>query len=113
MQLYNLSRFFMALVTISVLGSCKKYLDVKQRSSIASPVTLKDFQALFDHTPTHNTSEPGLSEVSADNYYLTSIDFNTLVEQDQKIHTWQLANVFTDASLEWLQVYRIIFRCNI
>lgn len=59
------------------MASCKKYLDEKPLKSVVIPTTLQDVQSLLDY-PTLTSNGPALIELVADNYYITTSDWQSL-----------------------------------
>lgn len=66
------------------LVACKKFLDEKNNSAIAVPITISDAQALLDDSYIMNLRVPGLGESEADNYRFS--DFILSVINDGNIN---------------------------
>jgi hypothetical protein len=94
------------------LAGCTKYLDTKPNQSLAIPSSIKDVQALLDAYFKLNNTDPGSSEVSADNYYLTTADWQALTEPYRRMYTWEKDYVFSGYPNDWSNVYANIFTCN-
>lgn len=92
--------------------SCTKYLDKKPDKALAVPSTLQDFQLLLDHYIEINTnSYPALSEVLADNYYMTTTSWNGLLEDYlRNLYIWKEDN---QTGNNWLTAYKQILTFNI
>lgn len=97
--------FIMLLFT-----GCKKFLDEKQDNKFTIPQTLADLQMLLDNYTAMNTGYPYQTEVAADNFYLTSTDFNALSDNTQKnFHTWQKEDL---RLADWAQMYKLVLNAN-
>jgi hypothetical protein len=69
--------------------SCNKYLDAKPDQTIATPSTIEDLEGILNNYNFINARYPSASEVSADNFYLTTEDWNTLIDPQRNFYTWQ------------------------
>lgn len=104
---------FISLIFLIITSAgCKKYLDEKANASFIVPATLRDLQALLDFYQFMNNRDPGSGEVSADNYYLTTTDWNAQSEVDRRKYTWEKDYLFADGSNEWLTAYSSIYTPN-
>jgi tetratricopeptide (TPR) repeat protein len=102
------------LVLITTLGilntSCKKFLDAKSDSALTVPSTLDDAQALLDRNSVMNTASPFIGEGSADDYYLTDVDFSALTSDNHKAnYTWADELFFNTYPNDWSNVYSAIY----
>jgi tetratricopeptide (TPR) repeat protein len=101
-------------LTISfLLSACTKFLDTKPSQALAVPTSLTDLQALLDTYYKLNNTDPGASEISADNYYLSDADWSALSEQERRLHTWQPDRVFPNYQNDWSRVYSTVYTTNI
>lgn len=92
------------------LTGCKKFLDEKQDNKFTIPQTLADLQMLLDNYTAMNTGYPYQTEVAADNFYLTTTEFNALSDNTQKnFHTWQKENL---RLADWAQMYKLVLNAN-
>lgn len=108
-------KYMITLATVWLLiiqTACKKFLNEKPRQSLAIAVSLQDFQALLDHHPTMLNVDPGAAEISADDYYLNTADYNTLAENFRRMYVWQPDQLFAPNSNDWFNVFRPVYRCN-
>lgn len=80
---------FLLFPVILSLGGCKKFLEAKPDQSIATPSSISDLQGILNNYAFMNARYPSASEVSADDYYLTTADFNTLSDAQRAYYTWQ------------------------
>lgn len=93
--------------------SCEKYLEEPSDRSFAVISKLNDLQALLDHNSM--AIAPKAGEASADNYYLTDTDWESLsIEQDQQTYIWASENVFQagESTNDWSNLYRAVFVAN-
>lgn len=110
MKKYNI---ILAACICLLQTACKKFLDEKPRQSLATPASLTDLQSLLDHHPTMLNVDPGAAEISADDYYLTTADYNALAENFRRMHTWQPDFVFAANSNDWFNIFRPVHRANL
>ncbi|NCU05491.1 MAG: hypothetical protein GXC73_16085 [Chitinophagaceae bacterium] len=99
------------LALLSFLA-CKKYLDQKPVSGVDTPDTLPELQGLLDRYNRLNINDPGADEISADDYYLTTADWQAQNEQHRRMHVWEKDNLFPIPSLEWSTPYSSIYYAN-
>lgn len=67
------------LIGVLLYGtSCSEFLDVKPDQKISTITTSDDLLALMSNSSIMNTGYSGLSEIAADNYYLTAADWESL-----------------------------------
>ena len=72
-----------------LLLNCSRFLEEKSDSSLATPETLADNQALLDRYGALGSNSTS-GEISADDIYVTDADFNTMPYEAQKrLYTWQ------------------------
>ena len=105
-----MNQIIIIIITGFALASCKKFLDAKPDRSVAVPSTLQDIQALLDNESNLNTRNPGLSEIAADNYYLSYLDWLAVsTENDGKNYIWAV-----DAELpnNWSGPYKSLLYAN-
>lgn len=69
--------------------SCTKYLDAKPDQTIATPSTIEDLEGILNNYNFINARYPSASEVSADNFYLTTEDWSTMIDPQRNFYTWQ------------------------
>jgi hypothetical protein len=104
-------KILMALLSVTVFLSCKKYLDASPNASLAIPSTLKDLQALMDNYDGMNAQFPAGEEILADNYYLTNDDWAAIYQEDQRnYYIWQPDD---NINQDWQTPYNNIYTCNI
>ena len=108
-----LSAFIVSAIASLSLLSCSKYLDEKPDQKLAVPSTLKDFQAILDYYSRVNQFSPGAGEASADNYYLTTTDYNAMTtDLERRLYTWQNDFVLKTFPNDWAYSWDNVFRSN-
>jgi len=98
----------------SLLISCDSdFLDKKPRKSLVVPETIADYQALLDNVAVMN-STPGLVEVSADDFVISTEGWNTLNETERNTYLWEkdLYGILTVIS-DWNTPYQQVFYSNV
>lgn len=81
---------YCAATTILTGQSCKKYLDAKPNQTLATPATIDDLEGIINNYNFINARYPSAGEVAADNYYLSTADFNSLsIARQRAFYTWQ------------------------
>ncbi|QDW24254.1 RagB/SusD family nutrient uptake outer membrane protein [Pedobacter sp. KBS0701] len=107
--------YLVAIVLTMSLLSCKKFLDEKSDMKLAVPERLDDLQALLNNENLNNAVDPGAAEVSADDYFVTDADLNSLSsEQNRRLYTWEKDNLFTSVNFpnDWEYLYSLIYTAN-
>ncbi|MCT1524123.1 RagB/SusD family nutrient uptake outer membrane protein [Sphingobacterium hotanense] len=103
------------LITCMLCG-CEKFIAEKSDKRLVVPVALKDFQALLSQSGILNTNFVSAGEVSSDDFYLTSADYNQQgFESDKRLYTWQpdyISRTLSSGGDEWYNTYRAIYYCN-
>ncbi|HMR82714.1 MAG TPA: RagB/SusD family nutrient uptake outer membrane protein, partial [Niabella sp.] len=101
-----------AFAFITTLSACKKFLDKKQNTSLVTPQTVADLQALLDDADrTMNTGvSPSFGEASSDDLFVPENTLNTLLGWTQYAYRWQpYAYRFPN---DWSQAYIPIYNTN-
>lgn len=101
------------LVVSFTQSACTKFLDTKPNQTLSVPNSLGDLQALLDTYYRLNNIDAGSSETSADNYYLTDADWNSLAEPERRLHTWRDDRVFPNYQNDWSNLYGTVFVTNV
>lgn len=99
------------LLLLCSLGSCKKFLDEPQRSSMALINTTKACMMVLDFSTTY-IAFPADAVAGTDDYYLIDGDFNNLTDEARGIYTWDSATIHL-AGAEWLSAYKRIYSVNV
>lgn len=106
--------FLMAggILLISIISSCKKYLDEKSNNTLTVPKTIQDLQGLLDDgSQTINLSlTPCMGQASSDDYFLLQNTYETRPLFDQQLYTWSLTNYNWDN--DWSKGYTPIYISN-
>lgn len=98
---------------ILCLFSCSKFLDKKPDQKLTTPSTLKDFQAILDYYARINQFSPGAGEASADNYYLSTSDYNAMsLDAERRLYSWQNDFVLKTFPNDWSYSWDNVFRAN-
>ena len=102
------------LVSICIFfESCQKFLDKKPDSSLVIPKVVGDLQALLDTYNVVSQNQPSSSQVSADDYYLTTADWNAAAEDQRRMHIWEPDNLFPEFNSAWQLIYTgPVYRAN-
>ncbi|WP_164849967.1 RagB/SusD family nutrient uptake outer membrane protein [Mucilaginibacter limnophilus] len=98
------------IVLLFSIISCKKYLEEKPDLSIATPSTMSDIEGILNNYNFMNARYPSASEVSADNFYLLTADFNALNDRQRNFY---LRQKFDDIGGDYSALYTTIEYANI
>jgi hypothetical protein len=91
----NAGCFLLAFIlTCFSLNSCKKYLEAKPDQSIATPSTISDLLGILNSYNYMNGSYPSASEVSSDDYFLTTSSYDKLGDPQREYYLWQKYDQF-------------------
>lgn len=108
----NTLKYLLILITAITITSCKKYLDEKSNSSLVTPSTLADFQAMFDDAILMNQqSTPCFGEASADDYFITDEYYGYLIEREQYVYSWRPYD-YTFQN-DWSMSYFPVYNANV
>ncbi len=103
----------LALTAAITNHSCKKFLDEKPNKKLAVPTTLKDARAILENNSVMLVGETA-DEISADNYYLTDADYNSLEETgQQRMYTWEPDHHYDNFLNDWFTAYQKVYSCNL
>lgn len=113
-MVYILKLCTCSILIILIFSNCKKYLDQKPDKHLVIPSNVKDLQALLDNFRKLNQNDPSGGEISCDNYYLTTADWNSLYEDDmRKLYIWQHDHIFSPLNNMWNNVYQSVYIPNV
>lgn len=98
------------LITLSLL-SCKKYLDAKPDSSITTPETLQDLQAILDRSDFMNQKSLSFDLASSDDYFLPLATYNMAGIKGQSAYSWQFYP--EEYGYDWANAYIIVYNANL
>lgn len=99
-------------ILLTVFAGCKKYLDQKPVSGVDTPDTLPELQGLLDRYNRLNITDPGADEISSDDYYLTTADWQAQNEQHRRMYIWEKDNLFPIPSNDWSSPYSSLYYAN-
>lgn len=106
--------YFLILPILWLVLGCQKYLDVKPDKQLVVPESLADLQALLDNYNKLNENDAiAAAEVSADNYYLTNADWNSLPENYRRMYTWEKDQLFSIFPNQWSFAYDKVYVSNV
>lgn len=101
------ARTFTAVLFISLLFSCTKYLDVKPDQKMVVPSNLADCEALLDNRSEMNNVYPVIGEVGSDHYYLDDIHYNAITQVGEKEVYLRGANAPINLN-NWQGPYKVV-----
>ncbi len=109
------STVYIILATVIVLfSSCKKFLEEKSNKKFVIPTTLRDVQGLLDNYEKLNQlSDCFALEVSADNYYVTTTDYNAMIEEYRRTYLWEKDFLFPAWPNNWSTCYDQVYIANV
>lgn len=94
-------QILLAGVLLLMTVSCSRFLDEKSDSTLATPETLADNQAMLDRYNVLGANATS-GEIAADDIYVTDADFMTMPEEAQKrLYTWQPDHVSLASGNDW------------
>ena len=93
---------------------CNKFLEEKSDKKLAIPNNLEDLQALMDDVVYVGGQTASESEVSTDDYYVTTVDLASLPESEQALYHWSPDLPDDDQDGQgWQNGYREVYYCNL
>ncbi|MFT4093433.1 MAG: RagB/SusD family nutrient uptake outer membrane protein [Niabella sp.] len=99
------------IIIILLMAGCKKYLQKTSSTSIVTPQSLSDLQALLDDGDNMNTLvTPSLGEAAADDYFQTLATYNARPDYLKQSYTWQPFEYI--APNDWSKAYSAIYVSN-
>lgn len=101
-------------ILLIIISGCSDFLDEIPDQKLTVPRTLFDLQGLMDDYG-NILPDPGIGEISADDYYLTEADWKGLSnEGHRRAYVWEKDYLYgTGTSSDWLTAYRTIYYSNI
>jgi starch-binding outer membrane protein, SusD/RagB family len=100
---YKMAKFLLCLMIMTSFCQCKKFLDEKVKKTDIVPTSLDQLQPLLDNINI-NASDPYLLEVVADNFYLSTSDFNSRSSSSGAQHYIWKADAIPD-DISWSLIY--------
>jgi hypothetical protein len=112
----KLKLYLIVIGACFLLSNCKKedtFLNAKPNQALFIPSTLKDLESILNNQNIFNTSDPGLGEIAADDYYLTSDILNNEDITDRNGYIWakQLYNAGQSIN-DWNGPYQQVYYAN-
>lgn len=106
------------LISILLLASCKKFVDVKRSSSQLNLSTANDCQLMLDNYAAMNTNYPVDAEISSDNYFLSDFSYNTdpdngITPEEKLLYAWDPGAIRKVAAPNWQNPYKTIYIANL
>jgi starch-binding outer membrane protein, SusD/RagB family len=103
---------FIPMVFCVMLSACNKYLDKKADRSLVTPSSLKDLQMLLDRVDVISERNSPLPEIAADDYYITTADWQGLSDPELRAsYVWDANASFINS---WRNPYQApIYYCNV
>jgi tetratricopeptide (TPR) repeat protein len=92
--------------------SCKKFLDVKDRSTTLVVETAADVQLLLNDYNNMNLGYPSDGLASSDDHYLSSEGYLAVNIEDQQFYIWSTNAFRASADPQWMIPYHIIYLAN-
>lgn len=107
-------KIILASLVLQII-SCRDFLNEKSDLKLTIPITVEANQALLDNYNVINRDFATSGETSADDFYLTDQEYNSLMyEELKRLYTWQPDNVSKSVSdgNDWLYCYTGIYYAN-
>ncbi|GGG79957.1 hypothetical protein GCM10007415_10350 [Parapedobacter pyrenivorans] len=106
-----MKRLNIFFIIIPILAGCEHFLDKPSSSKLVIPQTLRDCEALLNDYSKMNGNYPSAGEASADNYYLTTENWQYLNLSERELYIWG-ENAYP-AYTEWLYPYQVVYNANL
>lgn len=90
---------------------CTKFLEVKPDIKMVIPSSLEDAELLLNDYSTMNMGYPVNGELSADEYYVASETFDSMLDFDQR-NTYLWMDIIYDDVVQWQRPYKTVFNAN-
>lgn len=99
-------------IIASLFGtSCSGYLDIKPNQKMAIPQTIEHADLLLNDYSSMNASYPTLGEISADNYFLRTNNWQSIsVIDERQAYIWLDEDIII--AVQWQNPYRTVYRSN-
>lgn len=94
-------RIYILLMAVGAMVSCSDFLEERSNSSLTTPATLEDNQALLDRN-FMRTQTCASAEISATDIYISDADFSGMpLEPEKRLYTWQPDRVAVAEGNDW------------
>lgn len=104
------------LIAGTSLVACKKdWIEEKPNKNLDVPTSIKDFQAMLDHSNFMNDWRPSLGEISSDNYYISANMWQAYNADSRSKYIWN-KEIYSDQPTDnanWNYAYRQVFQANV
>lgn len=91
--------------------SCSNFLDLKPDLKMVVPKTLAHCELLLNDYSSMNMGYPTFGEIAADNYSISTKDWQSLAEMDDR-NTYIWSNESIINVTQWLNPYKTVYRSN-
>lgn len=103
--------------SLTLFTGCNKqdeFLNAKPNEALAVPATLGDLQALLQNESLFNADDPALGEISSDDFYVVSADWNSLnTTNERNAYLWAPAVYDAGADVkDWSSPYQQVYYAN-
>lgn len=115
MKKYNLLIYFFVVcgLCVSACGKQEDWLDKKKNLSDIVPTKISDFQALLDNQDIYNFNYQALSNLCADNYYVTDEQWATATQLERNAYIWKRDILEGQDDPDWNYGYQKVAIANI
>ncbi|WGQ08877.1 RagB/SusD family nutrient uptake outer membrane protein [Pedobacter gandavensis] len=107
--------FFPILLLSICMVSCQKFLDIKKSNDQSFMSTASDCQLLLDNYEKMNTNYPTDAEVSADDYFISSVSaqLSSIPQEEKDLYNWNTNAQRISASPNWVNPYNVVNNANL
>ncbi|AOM76867.1 RagB/SusD family nutrient uptake outer membrane protein [Pedobacter steynii] len=109
----RINLYIVLLIMLGSLVSCKKFLDEKPDKALVVPTRIEDYQSILDGSFEMNLSSVFSPLISADDYYLSTADYNKLGVYDRRLYTWEDRSMNEESTNDWKSTYAQVYNTNI
>src|SRR4051812_26504732 len=107
---FKILRLAVLIVLPFLLGSCKKYLDLRPDKKLVIPTTLTDLQALLDNKSFMNFSAPDGDMFASDEYVAPDNIYQAFTARQRLAWIWE--NYDYNYANDWSALYMPVYYCN-
>lgn len=111
----NYKTIFFLIAGISLVSCKKTWMEEKSNKNLDVPSSIKDFQAMLDHSSYINDWRPSLGEISADNYYVSDKMWQGYNRDTRSRYIWD-KEIYADQPSDnsnWNYPYRQVLQANV
>jgi hypothetical protein len=110
-------QLFMLSILLTGLTACKKqddFLAAKPNTALAVPSTLADLQSLLQNESLFNSNDPSLGQISSDDGYVSTNDWNNLSGLERNGYIWNKTVYDAGANVaDWSVPYQQVYYANV